>query len=221
MKNLIFLTGFFAVLISCENQNEQISNAPDTVKDYFPMEVGNTWIYEHFRIDLYGNSTRLPLIDSVVVTKDSLIAGNLFYVFEGTDYFRKGKEWSTIGIFKDSADCIVNHKGKIIFSLDNFSDTLHNAVLSNEKEQYAEIIYQMKTPDKQIHVPAGNFTTLNYQGKFIAEDEYIPSGIDNPRFLNTYYGKGVGLVSKNYFYFTGENVFEVKLAKYKLVESEI
>ncbi len=221
MKNLFIVIGIFTLLSNCENQNEQIVEDSVNVEDYFPMEIGNTWVYEHFRIDMYGNTTRLPLIDSIVTTKDTVIGGENYFVFEGTDYFRKGTEWSIIGIFKDSANCIVNHKGKIIFSLDNFSDTLHNAVLTNDQEQYAEIIYQMKVPDKQIRVPAGNFKALNYQGKFIAENNYIPSSIQNPRFLNNYYAKGVGLISKNYFYFTGENMFQVKLSKYKLVDSKM
>jgi hypothetical protein len=212
MKKFLLLGLVIISLFGCERSSEDV--ASNKVTDYFPMEIGNYWVYQHYRVDMFGNKTKLPLIDSVIIADDTLINGETFYVFEGTDYFRHGSEWGIMGIFRDSSNFIINPKGEIKFSLSNFSDTLHQAVLEYDSQEYAEIIYKMQDENKKIEVPAGTFDVLNFQGKFIANEDFIPSGIENPRFLNNYYSKGVGLVSKNYFYFTGEHIFEVKLSKY-------
>lgn len=212
MKKFLLLSLVITSLLGCENDSEEVTSGK--VTEYFPMKIGNYWVYEHYRVDMFGNKTKLPLVDSVVVTNDTLINGKTYYVFEGTDYFRHGTEWGITGIYRDSSDCIVNPKGEIKLSLSNFSDTLHQAVLEYDSQEYAEIIYKMQDKKKKIEVPAGTFDALNFQGKFIANENFIPSGVENPRYLNNYYSKGVGLVSKNYFYFTGEHVFEVKLSKY-------
>lgn len=216
---IILFTALFFAIFSCEKTKDE--ETPDAVTDYFPMEIGNFWVYEHYRVDMSGHSTKLPLVDSIVIVSDTIINGNSYYVFEGTDYFRKGDNWSILGIFRDSSNCIINHKGEIKLSLANFSDTLHQAVLEYDTQKYAEIIYKMIPEDKNVAVPAGKFKAFNFRGTFIANKDFIPSGIENPRFLNNYYSKGIGLVSKNYFYFTGEHNFEVKLSKYNIINNPV
>lgn len=216
---LIVFSMLVFALSSCEKTKEK--KVSDVVSDYFPMEIGNYWVYEHYRVDMFGHSTKLPLTDSIVIVGDTLINGKTFYIFEGTDYFRKGKNWSVLGIFRDSSNCIINHEGEIKLSLTNFADTLHQAVLEYDSQEYAEIIYKMLPENSNIAVPAGKFNALNFRGTFIANKDFIPSGIENPRYLNNYYSKGIGLVSKNYFYFTGEHNFEVKLTKYRINQDPV
>ncbi len=214
MKMIFVFSVSVIALFSCGKTKEK--NTPVAVTDYFPMEIGNYWVYEHYRIDMFGHSTKLPLTDSIVIAADTIINGNTYYVFEGTDFFKKGDNWSILGIYRDSSNYIINHKGEIKLSLANFSDTLHQAVLEYDSKEYAEIIYKMTPANENIAVPAGKFKALNFRGTFIANKDFIPSGIENPRYLNNYYSKGIGLISKNYFYFTGEHNFEVKLSKYNI-----
>jgi hypothetical protein len=214
MKMTVVFTLFILTVFSCNKTAEETK--PESVTDYFPMKIGSYWVYQHYRVDLNGNSTKLPLVDSIVVANDTTINDKKYFVFEGTDYFRKGKNWSILGIFRDSSNCIVNQNGEVKFSLANFTDTLREAVLTYDSREYAQIIYKMIPSDIHVSVPAGKFKALNFRGTFMANTDFIPSSIENPRYLNNFYSKGVGLVAKNYFYFTGENTFEVKLARYNI-----
>ena len=113
----LFLPGLIAfVIVSCENtpSNPGIDDPvlpPDA--GYFPLTIGSSWVYQHVNIDQLGQETFRDETDSVVVSKDTLINGKLYYVFEGNNYPFNGGNWGIVDILRDSMGYIVNQHGEI------------------------------------------------------------------------------------------------------------
>ena len=123
MKKLSVLIMMGLLLVSCnKNDNNEINNEPISIPDYTPMQVGYFWVYEHVRVDSLGNETPLPYIqDSAYISKDTIIRGNKYFKFHRR----------TFGVFpnreylRDSNGFLVNEKGMVLFSSDNFEDVLY------------------------------------------------------------------------------------------------
>lgn len=78
---LLFLTLFS--LYSCTKKDSiPQNNVPVQTNAYFPMAVGNYWVYEFVNKDPEGNIIGNPSIDSIKIVTDTLINEKLFYVFE-------------------------------------------------------------------------------------------------------------------------------------------
>ena len=193
------------LLVSCnKNDNNEINNEPISIPDYTPMQVGYFWVYEHVRVDSLGNETPLPYIqDSAYISKDTIIRGNKYFKFHRR----------TFGVFpnreylRDSNGFLVNEKGMVLFSSDNFEDVLY----VDTSYQVFEIHYQMDHIDSLINVPFGIFETLNYKGTVYPDDPSYPWGI---LYIHNFHAKEVGIIKSTYwYYFTAFNTFERRLVR--------
>ena len=61
---------------------------------------------------------------------------------------------------------------------------------------------------------AGLFEVLNFKGTALSYRDL--SGIENPRYLNNLYAKGVGKVLQTYFFFHSPVISEKRLIKYHI-----
>lgn len=91
MSSKIFMLFSIIFLLSCK-ENVPIYISPDTMK-FFPLKVGNYWVYESYSIDdKYNRISGTESIDSLVVTaKISLLGSSCFVILRYND-----------GIFKDT-----------------------------------------------------------------------------------------------------------------------
>lgn len=222
MRKLFYAGLFLFLFASCEKDDSTGFNPEaEEALNYFPLETGNSWVYKNYEIDSVGNETDLNIMDSVVVTRDTLINGNLYYVLEGTNYPLNidpftGENWSTLAILRDSSGYLVNHKGEIMLSVDNFTDTLFMQMATNGEDTIHTITYQMEKPDELINVPAGKFEVINFKGTVYNLSPHKNPAIKNPRYINYYYANNVGKVLQTYFYLNGTSTFEKRLVRYHL-----
>jgi hypothetical protein len=219
MRNLTLLGLILVLFVSCkkEETTTPIEN-PQVLFSYLPMKVGNYWVYRHYNIDTIGNiieTAETPITDSVVITGTTIINGNRYFVFEGTNYpITPG--WGVIDLLRDSSGYIVNAQGIIKFSKDNFTDTLaFNTTIINNDTIY-RLSYKMEDPDTIVTVPAGNFSVLNYRGT-VQTKMNIP-GIPNPRYINTFYADNVGCILDTYFFLSNATISEKRLIRFKADE---
>lgn len=179
------------------------------------MTVGNYWIYENYKIDSVGNESKMEQIDSVFIARDTLINGNSYFIFMGTNYPLSNKI-KQIAILRDSLHYLVNHEGLILFSSENYSDTFVTRIQTSLEDTIYISYYKMTNHLIQFSVPAGTFEVINYQG----EINYIHTiqGIDNPRYCDNYYAKGIGKVfSSNFFLFQAGHM-EKRLVRYQVCQ---
>lgn len=126
MKRYIFFFSICLIFSSCRkdvgvlNQNSEPIPTPIVSKGYFPLSVGNYWVYKKFTKDTLGNLLGGISLDTVKVRKDTTINGKIFYEIKGHPVLT-----GNISVYycRDSADYIIYPNG-YKFSLTNFTDTL-------------------------------------------------------------------------------------------------
>lgn len=214
MKKLIALVIVIFFIGCCIDDNPIIQNPQPPKLKHFPLHVGNHWIYEHYKIDTLGNESLLNKTDSIVISGDTLINDNIYYVLEGTNNPFNNK-WDTIQILRDSIGYLVNAKGLILFAEDNFIDTFSNKTTVFGLDTIS-LFYKMDEPDNTITVPAGTFETLNYRGTLS-----IIHGSEAPlhKFNDNYYANGVGKILQSYHWVSTAHLYryEKRLVRYALV----
>ena len=215
MRNLFLLSLILGLLVSCEKEAEPALIDDESLisrTGYLPLEIGNYWIYQHVNIDASNNESPGNYIDSMVVERDTFINGNQYFVIEGSNYPFNGGQWAIIDILRDSLGYIVSHEGDIRFAVDNFSDTLARKTEVIDGGTLYILSYQMDQLGHSFSAPAGTFEVLNFKGTVFSYKDL--SGIDNPRYLNNLYAKGVGKVLQTYFFFNSPVISEKRLIRY-------
>jgi len=214
MRKLFVLGIAIAILTSCQKEDD----SGESRINYTPLEIGNYWIYQHYSIDSIGNETETTMIDSVVITKDTIINGNKYFILEGTNKPLNGGKWVVIDILRDSLGYLINNKGQIQFAENNFSDTLAKRVMVNNHngDTIYTLTYKMEKPNNSVTIPAGTFDVLNYKGTVITV--YDIPGVKNPRYINKFYSDKVGKILDTYFYIHGPLIYEKRLLRYYIQE---
>ncbi|MGB0424638.1 MAG: hypothetical protein ACPGED_09950, partial [Flavobacteriales bacterium] len=72
-------------LVACKKDDPtpvETSNALPTTNAYFPLAVGNYWVYDFQSYTPNGEPTGNPSVDSLKVVGDSLIMGELYFQLE-------------------------------------------------------------------------------------------------------------------------------------------
>lgn len=214
MRKLFYLGFVVALFTSCDKEVSNPIIDPVDKPNYFPLDVGNYWVYEHYDIDLLGNETKSGKTDSVIVSGVKVVNGNQYYVLEGTSYPFNGGSWGIVDVLRDSSGYVVNVNGQIKFSADNFTDTLISKIEVINKDTLYILTYRMEKLNNQVVVPAGKFEALNFKGTLITSNP--EQGVKNPRYLNNYFAVNVGKVLETYSYLSSPIISEKRLVRYKI-----
>jgi hypothetical protein len=213
MKKVIYSAMAMALLaVACKKDETPIVNqtpTPSTPQSvaYFPLDSGSYWIFEHVSIDTNGNETFVQT-DSVRVMGDSVIGGNTYKVFKnwGFNFFS--------GLYRDSANCIVNEVGDIVFaanmpgqpiSFRRDSDNVQGLILESTDSMQAAM--------RSVNVTAGNFNTFE---RSTFTTFYIPVNGGNPRRMLSNFAEGVGFVRQQYAFASQASYVERRLLRYHI-----
>ncbi|MCR9287507.1 MAG: hypothetical protein NXI23_09015 [Bacteroidetes bacterium] len=211
MKILLYCLLLMLFLISCKKEQNifidpsDIENKPSA---YFPMEVGNYWVYEYSRLKEDGTEELLN-IDTLKITGDTIIGADKFYFFDHTNFTILGTLFpSPLGIINHH---ITTEEGVTFLSLTQ-NDTL-SASLSNQFDIYTMI----ETVDiPTIEVPAGLFDTNVVDRQVEINFKEFPSEHGNPRTSHMYFAKEIGAVLIETFFASSPDLFIFKLKDYRL-----
>lgn len=185
-------------------QEPPIISTEIPVAEYTQLRAGNYWIYARYQVDTNGNEICLTPRDSVYISGDTLINGKTyskkvggFWSFNSTQYLR------------DSSSYLVNHLGQVVFSSTDFVNILYSYT-----SLYVSAEYQMADKGLVVSVPAGNFSTYNYQGTI-----HLEPGLDTwgtPRNTGVYYSQGIGIVKEVHITTGNPGTYEARLIKYSV-----
>ncbi len=121
-KKWIFLLASSVILIGCTKD----STAPGANDEYPPVNIvdsqGSWWKYEWYETDLSGVPTSIGIVDSFYVIGDTVINGNTFVHIGGDAAFYGGAS-NPHQFLRDSANCILNSQGIIVYSNQTSLDT--------------------------------------------------------------------------------------------------
>jgi hypothetical protein len=161
-----------------------------TVPEPTPVEIvdseGSWWKYEWFEIDQTGTAISLGMIDSFYVDGDTIINGNtLVHIGGVSSFYGTGPH----RFLRDSANCILNSYGDIIYSNQSTVDT--SQIYTVTPLTAYTLVGSNPT---SYTVPAGTFTdVLENQTHF-----YMTDGSDfacgNHWIQRKVYAEGVGLI---------------------------
>jgi len=225
MKNYIYLLAIATVIglmfSSCKNDEPGKS---ENIALYSQFKVGNYWIYQDYYIDSLGTEKMSNIIDSVYISKDTLINNVQYFVFNDSYY------GSSIypRYQRDSLGFIVNEKGQKIFSTSNFTDYIFTdkywgqSSLDYKTHLIAwKIDWKMSPTKITLSVPAGEFEVLVNHGYSISyyydKSDVLIDSIKADQY--TYYAKNVGQVKRVFHYFSmfkEKSRKELRLIRYKV-----
>lgn len=220
MKKVISVLAVIVCFYSCQ-QDDEPTPAEVITSSYLPMAVGNYWVYQNYFSrrgeDFFTASWEM---DSIYISKDTLINGITFYQFDTYRGSQSGNQpaiFESSAFYADSARHLINPLGKILFSEDNFTDTLYRKSDVIENDTLTWISWKMDKSNQTVTVPAGTFNdVLNFKGTVIVKPEITP--IANPRYINNYFAKNVGKVFYSSFYVGSGDEIEMRLLRYKINE---
>lgn len=205
MKNTLFmLLAALMLLASCKKDDSD----PEQTKDYVQLKTGNYWIYRVSQIDSLGMETLTNEYDSVYISGDTTINGNVYAV----------KKYST-AIFpteylRDSSNYLVDLWGIKRFSPVNFSDTLKKGFRIIYPNDTIFFYYcKMMDGKAMVTVPAGIFMALNYR------ETYLPTAnlpYTTPVRNNYLYAKNIGVVQFNVNFVYSRRQMVWRLVRYNV-----
>lgn len=174
----------------------------ESVTEYFPLTVGSYWVYHKYTIDT-NLIEQFEGIDTIFIVRDTIINNRTFYLQKGNFFSKNHSQF-----IADSANFIIHDDGHLLFSHNNFHDTLMTKIYSN----YSTTYYKMVNNDAIVQVPAGTFTSVIEREKTTYFDNPNYSW-GNPRTSTRYYAKGVGMVKEREYYDISSEWIEIRLIK--------
>ena len=217
MKVIYVLILAIILLISCEKEDDTPST--ESPKEpipytYTPMKIGNYWIYQHYKVDTNDIETELTKRDSICVVGDTIINNKTYNILERIriSNINPSKYYS---YYRDSTGYLINDRGTILFSETNFTDTLQLMTEVYEEDTFYIVTCVMENYNNSISLPSGTFNNiLNFKGTLWIGAN--PNNVKNPRYLNNYYSKNIGLIYRNYYYLNKHDRFEERLIAYHI-----
>ncbi|UTW66145.1 hypothetical protein KFE94_16055 [bacterium SCSIO 12643] len=216
MKAILSSLAILLIFISsCKKDEEIICPPTPAPKNYMPLAIGNYWVYNTYRIDTNGVETKLPPHDSLVITKDTMINNETYYVVEGT-FHPFQNQWGIYRIIKNDHGNIISHLGDTILPATDYTATFreHYEIIGNNDTLYHRV-FQTVDPPYEVTVPAGTFSVLDYRGTYTTYAN-IPN-VPNPRYVHNYYADNVGKVKQTYHYISSYQTFEIRLVDYSVI----
>lgn len=193
-KNVLFLglglSLFFLFACNKEEAPETETPVTDTpsVSDYFPLATGNYWVYQQTWYDNSGNIISQSLgNDSVFVKNDTVINSKIYHTV--VEYNAAGTNEFYSRFFRDSADCIIDDQGKIVFSIKT-PGLIYKEITTPDTVAFVDYYYS-GTPTS-ITVPLGTYSCVDYRGEvFRKADNFSTCYL-----IHTYFSENIGPVKR-------------------------
>ncbi len=211
---LVTLVSVVSLTFSSCKKEDNNADSGQTTSNFFPLKVGNYWIYERFQLDTAGNATALGIYDSCYIEKDTVINGNTCYILSAPGMNPGTQERS---LYRDSAGLILNYDNRIWLNPYSDDDTLeaHYYYTPGTNDTVVSAISIMDLTPISTSTVAGNFNTINRKTTVTVWP--ISSFSPNPRYQHCRFADNVGIVTEILpFYTTYFTFTEKRLVRYHL-----
>lgn len=215
MRNLFFFSLVLLAFFSCKkddtNDNDNQNNP--TYDNYFPLKIGNYWVYQYNKLDTNGNETLLQIIDSNWVDRDTIINNHTYFIIGGSSFGYTNPDGINYMI-RDSNGHFVNQYGQILLSATNFSTKFNLNSIYTGTDTLVDLYDQMFKTTNLVNVPAGDFNVINKRTT-ITYRQKVP-GVDSIRYSHSYFSKNVGNIYSTILFYSNPTIYEKKLLRYKI-----
>lgn len=196
------------LLISCNKKED--SPPQSTVLNYYPLEIGNYWVYERSGCDSTWTDCDYISTDTNWITKDTIINNLKYFKLEGKNLFGVNHHV----YMRDSGDYIVNHTGHIIISDKDFNRKIYERyeIVSSTNDTLVYIYNQIVDKPNNIEVPAGAFNCIDFRGSFYRKHD----NFEKENNYHQYYAENVGQVYQNAVFVMSLGGLQRELVSYQL-----
>ncbi len=206
---IIIATITIASLVSCNNKG----NTADPIKQesvlaYYPLTVGNLWIYQTSSCDSTWENCDYTSIDTNIVAKDTLINGLTYFKIEG-----KKLVGSEPHFLRDSLDYIVDNYGKVRFSNKDFSTIFNEEFVISDNDTIYHWYYKMQEDPIVVELPFRTFTCLDNKLSFFRKKENFEFEFNG----HSFYSKGFGLVYETALFASSTGGMKRELIDYQFL----
>jgi hypothetical protein len=186
---LLIIIAFLFVFQSCKKDEPDPNPAPqESVLNYFPLTIGNYWVYETLQCDSGLINCEHVSIDTNVVSKDTLIDGELYYKIEGMRLYYNDPVY-----YRDSGDFIVDSNGEIIFTIKQSNEKYNVRYVINQYDTIFYWYYQLYDDMIDVNTSIADFECLDFRLSFFrAADNY-----EIEHNTNHMYSKDIGLIEES------------------------
>lgn len=195
MKRFAFFILILAIgFSSCKKDDSDPDPNPtptESVLQYFPLSVGNYWIYETSNCDSTWTECHIIKNDTVRITKDTLIGNKKYFKIESTNSLN----YHGPSFLRDSLDYIINSFGDIIMSHTDFDTKFGEEYIVNQDTIYHWYV-QMQEEYFDVQVPAGDFNCLDKKLSFFRYQENFEHEFNT----HCFYAKNIGPIYHNWIY---------------------
>lgn len=194
MNNALLLVAITIAFVACKKDDEYCLPAGGgpvvqvTISDFSNLATGNYWVYERTNYDSTGVYISGPVLDSLVITGDSVYNGSTYAVqrrgLSGASMLNVGK------LLRDSANCIVDQTGDIVFQYGVFDQVAWTDTTPN----VLYVDYTLSSSPSQQVVPAGSFNCYNWHVTNIGTIQPVFTPIPPARYPYHHWSPGIGKV---------------------------
>jgi len=205
MNKLLLISVILFTLFSCSKQEDvTINKLEEEVGNFFPLNVGNYWIYQVSQLDTNGNST-FQKIDSTYIVGDTAINNNVYYIFKSSTSLFYTQ------FLRDSSGYIVDEMGQKFLYQMMTDDTLYTNLIKTFNGDTLSFTYRMmRKPPSLITCVLGDFIALDAE-----MTRYLPF-TGRTDIGHYFYSSSIGLILRqDFFTFTGKRT-EYSLIRYKI-----
>jgi len=196
---LLVLFILASTIYSCKKDNiDPGTPAPETIpmNAYFPLSIGNYWVYEFTTRLPDGTVVGTPSIDTLKITGDTLIQSYTYYILETNK-----PSLNTSFMRRDSLGYIINTKGAItLFPSGNEGIfNFHYGFMGAGNTDTLYSYWEEFQDGYSLATPAGNYTDCLAQ---LVKHQAWPNygghlGID------TNYYSEIGIIQRSFSYLSG------------------
>lgn len=214
MKKALIFTFLSMLLLGCRKDDKINTEEPlePTEEDALVKTKGSWWKYQWYKIDSTGTENSYALIDCVYVVGDTLINGNHYTHYQGTDFGQ-----STSWLWRQDNGQILGANDKVFFDFTNETDTFSTYLSQDYK------VYTINTPNTvQFSTPSGVHESYVTESHFYALDSTAFTACDTAWIKQEFFSIGPGKVGSQaaYTHQVKDNCtyYESRLSEYYIAE---
>lgn len=203
-----------AVLAFTSCKKTKNTTIDESVLDYYPLAVGNYWVYEKSGCDSTWLDCNHISYDTSRITKDTVINDNVYFKLEGS-----GITGNQLPVYlRDSGSYIVNQTGQIIISNSDFDRMIYERyqVDNYSGDTLYYIFNSIKDKPNMVTVPSGSYDCIDFRGSFFRVDENFSIEYN----YHHYFAKNVGPVYQNALFANSLGGLKKELVSYRLNKNE-
>lgn len=197
---------------SCKNESAIQEDSISVAPDYYPMAIGNYWVYNYYEVDSNGDEILILENDTVIVVGDTLIKGMQFFKISERLYATSKEKRIVYRTLQESQ--ISDENNEPLLSYNDFNTKLAEEIKYQDEELLYEKYLVIEPFEGTVQLPSGNFDDV-INRKTVMTGHLLQMPI-NPRILNSYYANGVGQLTYEYAYSQQNGYFIKKLVAYQI-----